>query len=195
MRGKFISSFRPTPATVIAILALVIAMTGGAIAATSNKGPVTVFTTTGGPFTQVGEGGTGEDRIIVALASPNSFTQKTGQVALIAAELDTTGSFPDPNTEGGGFTCDLIVQVNVHYAGLDQFGVGVLSVMDLANRGGVRAGRTDSGALAAPASSRVVTLDAQVFVEGPPGPDGAPTECANDSYTFTIRVSVATMPS
>jgi hypothetical protein len=152
-------------------------------ASSANKGPVTVFTTTTVPFTQTGPGGGGDEPIILEWESPNSFTQKAGQMALIAADLNATLSSP----AGEDNSCDLIVTV---YAN----GVPVLSVMDLANRAGVRASRIDSGALAAPASARLVTLSAEVFVRT--GPEDNPEPCLDDeTFTFSIRVSVATMPS
>src|SRR5438270_3625708 len=105
-RSRLFRVRAPSPATVIAVIALVFAMAGGAIAATGvNQGPVAVVTTKGGPATVTGatadpnNGGQ-----LIPVANP-TFTQKAGQVVLVAGELNVTG------TNQGEQNCDLEVTV------------------------------------------------------------------------------------
>src|SRR5437588_4335698 len=129
-------------------------MAGGAFAAGAiNKGPVAVVTTTGGPTVVTGATADpfsgGQD---IPLASP-TFTQKAGQVVLVAGELNVTAGTPQNEQN-----CDLEVTVDSTSSGDQTPSVG-LTLVRLAQRGDP-GDRLDSEAMPAPASDRVITLAA-----------------------------------
>jgi len=190
----------PSPAIVIAIIALVFAMAGGAIAATgTGKGPVSLVTATGGPVTVTAESAarvTDEEPFghTIPLSGTTTFMQKAGQALLFATELSAT------NTDYSA-TCDLYVLVSVSTGGSGSGSGFGLDTRVLAERGGSK-DSLDSVALAAPAADRVITLSwarAWAYRELE---DGTTHDCADendnftsDTWTLSLRVSVITMPA
>lgn len=175
---------RPSSATVIAFVALVFAMAGGAVAKDKiDKDEVTVVTTTGGPVQSVNPSEEPPEAEI-PLSNP-TFTQKAGEAALVSAEADISG-VPQETAN-----CDLFVVVSDRAGSL----IG-LFMEQLARRGdpGTLGG---SRAVAAPATDREITLSAFAQEAIPPDDQGNPVpdegQCDAETFTVSVRVSITTL--
>lgn len=179
---------RPTLTGVIAIMALLLSVSGGAIAKSTDKDEVFVSVVTGGPVTNTGPGEEDEGSTSTEIPLSNAtFTQQPGQVLLISAVADISG-IDQPTAH-----CDTEVNVTADGAMDELF----LNMFLLARRGdpGMLA---DSDALTAPAEARELTLQAEVVqnkVDLNEDGEGEPEvqDCSDEEATASVRLSVVTL--
>ena len=146
MRARLLSHLRPSPATAIALVALVFATTGGIVAKPPSEKPgqdeVTLVTLTGGPVDTTTSG----EQVPIPLngAATFVFTQRAGEAVQLILTVDATG----PAT-----FCDMAAIV---------YGEGIplgARVDVFSNKGEVGEG-SGIGGLPAPATDTIVTLKA-----------------------------------
>ncbi|HEX2031789.1 MAG TPA: hypothetical protein VHL78_10360 [Actinomycetota bacterium] len=182
MSNRFLSHLRtPSPSTVIAILALVLALSGGAIAKDKlNKDEVTHLTITGGPVTSVDP----DDGAAEIPLSTETYTQKAGEVLLVSAFADITG------VPQGEATCDLSVVLEGQSPD-PGWNFGIYDMFQLARRGdgGDRIGDT---VLPAPETDQLITLTARAHEEdfGELSEEG---DCTDDTFTVSLRATLTTL--
>jgi hypothetical protein len=188
------SRLAPSPAVIVAALALVFALTGAAVAGNKiNKDEVTVVTATGSDEKVVGphkEGpGFSEEEIPLSI---DSYTHRAGESVLLnaTARIEQTSL---PNV--GGPECDVRVVVHMsdpgHEGGGDT-GAG-LEMLWLTERGDP-GDATDSEGLPAPATDTERSLTALVSVAPYDGPDAIEDACdETDEFTVSVRVSIVTL--
>lgn len=190
MRAQPFSHLRPTPATVIALLALVFATTGVAAAKPADKvdkDEVTLVTLTGGPVDTT----VPNEEVPITLngESTFSFTQKAGEAVQLIAEaalVETAGV--------GECGVDVIVydSLNVDPEGR-TWGTRSSAFRE---RGDFGEGTTDIDGLPAPASDRTVTLTA--FARETDGCDETSLcetegDCEEDTWSVSLRVTIVTI--
>lgn len=184
---KTLRRFIPTPATIVSVIALLFAMTGGAIAADKlNKDEVTVVTVTGGPIDVITPG----EAVAIPLTVP-TFTQKAGEPVLLSATILVTYT-PSPESGDPAFSpCDLFVDVFDSATSSYYVSDVGLKMRRLGERGDY-GDLNDSGAIPAPTSDTLRTLT--VLAEKRPNPD-APCDTAEAQaqvHTVSVRVSIVT---
>jgi len=178
---------RPSPAMVVAIVALVFGLAGGAVAKDqkdkADKDEVTVETSTAGPITTTDP--SQEEPELIPLVD---FTQRAGEIALVSVNADIDG--PAQDVAG----CDVLIGV-VADTGSGENDLG-FELARLARRGDPTIKTADSQALPAPASDTAVSLDAFVTESNPPDEEGNPSEdgtCDEETYEVTFTVSITTL--
>ena len=176
----------PSPATVIACVALVFATGGYAVAGPKgNKDEVKLTTATGGPVETTTPG----DPVPIPLANA-AFTQRAGEAVLVIVR----GHFA---TSEATHHCGVSVHVTEEIDG----GVGIFNVEDHSDKGGQATG---AALLPAPATDTAHVLEAvAVESEGSPSEglqpcDGEdltlePPDTGNDTWTVSATVTVVVL--
>jgi hypothetical protein len=184
---------RPTLTGVVATLALVLALSGGAIAKPDKAAPppgdeVAVVTTTGGPVTNTGPGefDEGITSTPIPLADP-TFTQKAGEVIVLSSAADITAPQEQAHCD-----TEVVITADSEPAVNEIF----LSMVVLARRGdpGLFG---DSEVLAAPLADREITLVAELqqYEVGGEFPGEEDVTCTDEVATASVRVSITTLRS
>jgi len=188
MRVRFSFLRAPSPATAVAIVALVVAASGGAIAKDKlDKDEVTNLAVTGGPILSEDPS---DGPVSIAL-SPNTFTQKAGEALLATAYIDVGGTLPEDAT------CDLYVGVQGNSTTTRGWGFGIIDdLFELAQRGDP-GDRTGSAALPAPDTDEELELTADVLELIPPDENGDPAEdtgqCDTNQFEVEIVVTLTSL--
>lgn len=176
----------PSPAAVVAILALTVATAGTAVAADKvkeDKDEITITTLVGGPvdstdpFTQVP----------IPLTDA-TFVQQPGEMLVISATAELVQS------EETAFCGALVVVTDTNHP--EQLGLEMFSHTELGDWGQL----TDSAALGTVTSPTTRQLAAYVIENGGPGSEW-PCDSVNeeepdggqDTYTATVTVTVTTL--
>jgi hypothetical protein len=171
----------PSPATVLAILALVFAVTGGAVAADKiNKNEVTVVTLTGGPVDTTEP----NEDVAIPLTDESdefTFTQKAGEAVELIATFerdDSQATFC--NMTAFVYGVDLPLQAR--------------PVFDFKSEAGELGEGSAVGGLAAPTEDREVTLRAIAREgEGCDEDVGEGETNLSDTWTVSVAVSVVSL--
>jgi hypothetical protein len=184
------SNRRPSPATVIAVVALVFAMGGYAIGApqkTLDNKQVTITNASGGPIDTTSPG----DQVNIPLTNP-TFVQKAGETVLVMARATLT---PIPaNAFGCGV--ELVVGAN------DPDGADIGAFMEDHTNKGDFGEHTDSDVIPARSTDRTITLTAFAVesgeefsgdpgagpCDGPIGDESDPG--GNDTWRASVEISV-----
>jgi hypothetical protein len=182
MTGRRLHIRRPSPATVLAVVALVFAVTGGAVAADKmNKDEVTVVNLTGGPVDTTAP----HEDVTIPLTDESdefTFTQKAGEAVELIATFDTDSS-------------------QATFCGMTAFVYGVdlplqaRPVFDFKSEAGELGEGSAIGGLAAPTEDREVTLRA-IARETEDGCDedvGEGETNLSDTWTVSVAVSIVTL--
>lgn len=181
-RSKFLSHIRgPSPATVLAILALVFAMTGGAVAAGKiNKDEVTIVTLTGGPVD------TTEPNADVTIPLTDdsdelTFTQQAGEAIELIATFDADSSQATfCNMTAFVYGVDLPLQARPQF--------------DFKSEAGELGEGSAVGGLPAPETDREVTLRAITReTDGCDEDVGEGETDLSDTWTVSVIVSIVTL--
>lgn len=181
-RSRFLSHIRgPSPAAVLAMLALVFAVTGGAVAANKiDKDEVTTVTLTGGPVD------TTEPNADVTIPLTDesdefTFTQKAGEAVEVIATFDVDSSQATfCNLTAFAYGVDLPLQARPQF--------------DFKSEAGELGEGSAIGGLAAPAADREVTIRAIAReTDGCDQDVGEGEEDLSDTWTVSVTVSVVTL--
>ncbi len=180
--SKILSYIRgPSPATVLAILALVFAVTGGAVAAGKiNKDEVTVVTLRGGPVD------TTESNVDVTIpltegSDEFTFTQKAGEAVELVATFD-----PDSSQATFCNMTAFVYGVDLPLQARPQF--------DFKSEAGELGEGSAVGGLAAPTADREVTLRAIARENDGCDEDvGEGEQDLSDTWSVSVVVSVVTL--
>lgn len=181
-RSKFWSHIRgPSPATVLAILALVFAVTGGAVAGNKiDRDEVSVVTLTGGPVDTTEPN---EDVPIPLTEGSDefTFTQKAGEAVEIIATFDVDSSQATfCNLTAFVYGIDLPLQARPQF--------------DFKSEAGELGEGSAVGGLAAPAADREVTLRAIARENDGCDEDAGEGETEfSDTWSVSVAVSVVTL--
>lgn len=184
MHAKFISYLRPTPATAIAMVALVFAMTANA-----GAGPRTLVNLSGGPVTTTSP----NTDVTIPLngQATYSFTQKAGEAVQVIATFDAdAGTGPS-----GASFCNLLLMV---------YGDKIQARYDVKSEAGELGEGSAVGGRAAPATDTTVTLraiarelsdptESQCDQANSEEPSTDPVD--QDTWTVSVRVTVHTIRS
>lgn len=183
MRFYPLANLRPSPALIVAVIALVFATSGVAHGAPRpNRGEVTLVTLSGSTSTTSPDAYPTGDPILLNGDSTYTFTQAAGEAVQLILSVDvvatTTATFCDVTTivygESGGDSLPLGARVD-YYSEKGERGEG-----------------SNVGGIAAPATDRPITLKAIAFenqscdtvVEGVDD---------QDTWDLTLTVSVVTL--
>lgn len=181
MRASLVSNRRPTPALIVAIVALGFAASGGAQAApNANRGEVTVVTLSGSASTTSPSAYSTGDIILLNGASTFTFTQAAGEAVELIASVDA----------GGDVTlCDVTTIV---YGESGGAGLPLGARVDISSDKGERGEGSDVGGIAAPGADRTIVLKAIAW-EGSSCDGGEGGDAGSDTWNIALRVSVVTL--
>jgi hypothetical protein len=177
----------PSPAAVLSIIAIVLAMTGGAVAADKlDKDEVTVVTLTGGPVDTTSP----NEDVTIPLTSGSdtfTFTQKAGEAVEVIATFDVSSQATFCNMVAFVYGVDLPLQARPQF--------------DFKSEAGELGEGSAIGGLAAPAEDREVTLHAIARELGSGSGDGSGCDeevegvADSDTWSVGVTVSVVTLRS
>jgi hypothetical protein len=182
MRVHPLAKLRPSPALIVAIVALVFATTGVADGAPRpNHGEVTLVTLSGSTSTTSPAAYVTGDPILLNGQATYMFTQAAGEAVQLIATVDAVA---DPAT-----FCDVTTIVYGESGGvLLPLGARV----DYFSEKGERGEGSNVGGIAAPATDRAITLKAIAFESN--SCDTAVEEVDDeDTWHLTLTVSVVTL--
>lgn len=182
MRGRFITSLKPTPTTVLLLVALVFSLTGSA-----DAGPKMITNLSGGPVATTSPNA--DVTIPLNGQSTYTFTQRAGEAVQVIATFDVDGG---TGPSAASF-CNLLVMV---------YGDKIQARYDVKSEAGELGEGSAIGARAAPAADTTITLRAvarelsdatESHCDDTNSDEPSTDPVDQDTWTASVRVTVQTI--